>query len=103
MCVRVLSLRSRPSEHGGSASRRVGPPTRTAAAAGRLGLNGRDEKGAGRVGVAIADAVEGLAAVPVGVTAGGHHPTRGVPHPTWRAGGPLWRSQRGRSLKKNLK
>ncbi len=50
--------------------------------------------------MAIAEAVEGLAAVPVGVTAGGHHPTRGVPHPTWR--GPLWRSQRGRSLKKKL-
>jgi hypothetical protein len=51
--------------------------------------------------VAIAEAVEGLAAVPVGVTAGGHHPTRGVPHPTWR--GPLWRTHaRPLSGKKKL-
>ena len=94
VCVRVLSVGRRPSERGGSASRRVGPPTRTAGR--RLGLNGRDEKGAGRVGVAVAEAVEGLAAVPVGVTAGGHHPTGGVPHPTWR--GPLWRTHSAAAL-----
>jgi hypothetical protein len=94
-------VRRRPSEHGGSASRGVGPPTRTGTAAGRrLGLNRRDEEGAGRVGVAIAEAVEGLAAVPVGVTAGGHHPAGGVPHPTWRGRAALADSARPLSEKK---